>query len=168
MLESLGEGLALRVCDLDFQRKIIRIRQSVDSATRKVKACKSQTSSADLPMPTQLETRLRNYLDKHFQVNDAGLLFVNKVGRPYSANKLREHYLHPLLEALDIPRGGFHAGRHGATSSMLDGGASPSVVQKQMRHSDARTTLGVYGHVVGDAQRRAVESHAERIAKAGR
>ena len=36
---------------------------------------------------------------------------------------------------------------------MLDGGASPSVVQKQMRHSDARITLGIYGHVVGDAQR---------------
>ena len=163
----IGEGIALRVCDLDFQHKIIRVRQSVDSATRKVKACKSQTSSADLPMPTQLETRLRNYLTKHFRENDAGLLFVNKIGRPYSANKLREHHLHPLLKALGIPRGGFHAGRHGATSSMLDGGASPSVVQKQMRHSDARITLGIYGHVVGDAQRRAVESHAERVEAGG-
>jgi integrase len=46
---------------------------------------------------------------------------------------------------------------------MLDGGANVSVVQKQRRHSDARTTLGIYGHVVGDADRRAVESHAERI-----
>jgi hypothetical protein len=51
---------------------------------------------------------------------------------------------------------------------MLDGGATPSVVQKQMRHSSARTTLGIYGHVVGDAQRRAVESHAERIEVGGR
>jgi integrase len=164
----IGEGLALRVCDLDFEHKIVRIRQSVDSATRKIKACKSQNSIADLPMPTQLETRLHNYLEKHFQLNDAGLLFVNKRGRPYSANKLREHHLHPLLETLGIPRGGFHAGRHGATSSMLDGGASPSVVQKQMRHSDARITLGIYGHVVGDAQRRAVESHAERIEASSR
>jgi hypothetical protein len=46
---------------------------------------------------------------------------------------------------------------------MLDGGANPSVVQKQMRHSDPRVTLGIYGHVKGDAQRRAIESHAERI-----
>jgi integrase len=169
----IGEGIGLRVCDLDFERKIIRVRQSVDSATRKIKACKSDSSSADLPMPPQLEARLRSYLgSEHFRPNNAGLdgqplLFVNKRGRPHSANKLREKHLHPLLKRLGIPHGGFHAGRHGATSSMLDGGASPSVVQKQMRHSDARITLGIYGHVVGDAQRRAVETHAERIEAGG-
>ena len=164
----IGEGIALRVCDLDFERKIIRVRQSVDSVTRVIKACKSIASSADLPMPPQLEVRLRSYLaGKYFQPNDAGLLFVNKRGRPYSANKLREKQLHPLLKRLGIPHGGFHAGRHGATSSMLDSGASPSVVQKQMRHSDARITLGIYGHVVGDAQRRAVETHAGRIEAGG-
>jgi integrase len=162
----IGEGLALRDSDLDFERKIIRVRQSIDSATRTVKACKSKASSADLPMPPQLEVRLRGHLaSQHFRANDAGLLFVNKLGRPYSANKLREHHLHPLLEALGIPRGGFHAGRHGATSSMLDAGASPVVVQKQMRHSNPNITLEIYGHVVGDSQRRAVESHAERIEK---
>jgi integrase len=56
-------------------------------------------------------------------------------------------------------------GRHGATSEMLASGVAPTVVQKQMRHSDARITLGIYGHVVGDAQRRAVENHAEHIEK---
>jgi hypothetical protein len=47
----IGEGLALRESDLDFERKIIRARQSVDSATRKAETCKSRTSSADLPTP---------------------------------------------------------------------------------------------------------------------
>jgi len=66
---------------------------------------------------------------------------------------------------LGIPRGGFHAARHGATSEMLANGVAPTVVQKEMRYSDARITLGIYGHVVGDAQRRAVENHAEQIEK---
>lgn len=107
----IGEGIGLRVCDLDFERKIIRVRQSVDSATRKIKACKSQASSADLPMPPQLEARLRSYLaSEHFRPN-AGvdgqpLLFVNKRGRPHSANKLRVKQLHPLLKRLGIPHGG--------------------------------------------------------------
>jgi integrase len=48
---------------------------------------------------------------------------------------------------------------------MLEHGAAPTVVQKQMRHSDARITLGIYGHVVGAAQRQAVEKHAERVEK---
>jgi integrase len=105
----IGDGIALRVSDLDFERKIIRVRQSVDSVTRKVKACKSDASSADLPMPSQLEARLHTYLTSgHFRRNDAGLLFVNKRSRPHSANKLRVKQLHPLLERLGIPHGGFH------------------------------------------------------------
>jgi integrase len=158
-----GEALALRVSDLDFERKIIRVRQSVDSDTRKVQSCKSDASSADGPMPTQLEARLRKFLKG--PASNTGLLFVNRNGRPYSANKLRENQLHPLLKKLGIPHGGFHAARHGVTSELLEGGAAPTVVQRQLRHSDARITLGIYGHVVGNAQRRAVQANAKNVEK---
>jgi integrase len=157
----IGEVLALRVADIDFAHKIVRVRQSVDAATREVQAVKSKASSADVPMPSQLEARLR----KHFQTHDGktDLLFVNGRGRPYSANKLRAKVLHPLLEKLGIPRGGFHAARHGVTSSLLADGATPAVVQKQLRHSDPRITLGVYAHVIGNQQRDAVENRSARI-----
>jgi integrase len=158
-----GEVLALRVNDLDFGRKIIRVRQSVDAATREVQAVKSQASSADVPMPSQLEARLHNHLKTHDGRSE--LLFVNRRGRPFSANKLREKQLHPLLVRLGIERGGFHSLRHGAASALLADGVTPAVVQKQLRHSDARITLGIYGHVVGSQQRDAVEKRAARIAK---
>lgn len=158
----IGETLALRVSDIDFKNKIVRVRQSVDAATRDIQAVKSQASSADLPLPSQLETRLRTYLQKHEDKSD--LLFVNRNGRPFSANKLREKQLHPLLEKLGISRGGFHSMRHGAASSLLANGASPVVVQRQLRHSDPRITLGIYGHVVGSQQRDAVESRAAKLA----
>ena len=122
----IGEVLALRISDIDFTRKIVRVRQSVDAATRNVQAVKSQASSADVPMPSQLAARLRIYLQKHEGKTD--LLFVNRRGRPFSANKLREKQLHPLLVKLGIPRGGFHAARHGATSALLADGATPAVV----------------------------------------
>jgi integrase len=157
----IGEVLALRVSDLDFTRKIVRVRQSVDAATRNVQAVKSQASSADVPMPSQLAARLRIYLRTHEGKTD--LLFVNRRGRPFSANKLREKQLHPLLVKLGIPRGGFHAARHGATSALLADGATPAVVQKQLRHSDPRITLGIYAHVIGDQQRSAVENRSARI-----
>ena len=91
------------------------------------------------------------------------LLFTNRRGRPFSANKLREKQLHPLLVRLSIPRGGFHSMRHGAASALLADGVTPAVVQRQLRHSDARITLGIYGHVVGNQQREAVENRAARI-----
>jgi len=157
----IGEVLALRLSDLDFSREIIRVRQSIDAATRLPQAVKSKASSADVPMPSQLGARLRKHLQTHDGKTD--LLFVNRRGRPFSANKLREKVLHPLLVKLGIPRGGFHSMRHGATSALLADGATPAVVQKQLRHSDARITLGIYGHVIGSQQRDAVENRSARI-----
>jgi integrase len=156
----IGETLALRVSDIDFTERLVKVRQSVDAATRIPGAVKSDASSADLPLPSQLEARLRTHLQKH---EGSDLLFVNRKGRPLSANKLREKQLHPLLVKLSIPRGGFHSMRHGAASSLLADGATPAVVQRQLRHSDARITLGIYGHVVGSQQRDAVQNRAARI-----
>jgi integrase len=92
----IGEALALRVSDIDFTYKIVRVRQSVDAATRTVQAVKSKASSADVPMPSQIEARLRKHIQTHNGKSD--LLFTNRNGRPFSANKLREKVLHPLLD----------------------------------------------------------------------
>jgi len=48
----IGEVLALRVSDVDLTRGIVRVRQSVDAATRTVQALKSTASSSDVPMPS--------------------------------------------------------------------------------------------------------------------
>jgi integrase len=157
----IGETLALRKSDVDFNKHIIRIRQSVDAVTRTPGAVKSRASSADLPMSKELEARLRSHLQQHDGRGD--LLFRNQRGRPFSANKLREKRLHPLLDALKIPRGGFHSMRHGAASSLLADGATPAVVQRQLRHSDARITLGIYGHVIGAEQRSVVQNRSKRL-----
>jgi integrase len=112
-------------------------------------------------MPSQLAHRLRKHLQAHDRKTD--LLFFNRRGRPFSANKLREKVLHPLLEKLGIPPGGFHSMRRGATSALLADGATPAVVQKQLRHSAPRITPGVYGHVIGNQQRETVENRSARI-----
>jgi integrase len=157
----IGETLGLRVADVDFTKRLIRVRQSVDSATRKIGSVKSKASNADLPMPSQLETRLRSYLSKHEGKSE--LLFTNRAGRPLCADKLREKQLHPLLDSLGIPRAGFHSLRHGAASALLADGASPAVVQRQLRHSDPRITLGIYSHVIGDQQRNTVQNRSARL-----
>ena len=40
-----------------------------------------------------------------------------------------------------------------------------AVTKDQMRHSDARVTLGVYGHVIGDSQRDAVDKVGDIVQK---
>jgi integrase len=157
----IGEALGLLVLDLDFRKKVIHVRRSVYMGT--LQTPKSKASVADLPMPSVLESRLKDYLTRNWRKNETGLLFCNRNGRPYSANKLREKRLHPILDSLGIRRCGFHAIRHGVASELIENGAPLTVVQSQMRHSDARITLGRYGHVVGDSQRNAVAALAQKI-----
>jgi hypothetical protein len=45
----------------------------------------------------------------------------------------------------------------------MDVGAPATVAKEQTRHSDARVTLGIYGHVIGNSQRDAVEKVGELL-----
>jgi len=157
-----GEVFALRRSDLDFEKRVIRIRRTLDAATRQMHAPKSRASSADLPMPDVLKDRLLIFLANHWRENEADLLFCNKVGKPMVRNKVALK-LQETLKDLGIERAGLHAFRHMAASELIENGVAPSVVQRQMRHSDSRITLQKYAHVIGDAQRRAVDALASRV-----
>ena len=158
-----GEMLGLKISDLDFERKIIHVRRSIDSKTKKEQTPKSKGSASDVPMPRALEIRLRDFLRSHYRENLNSYLFANRNGNSFSVGKVSEYGLWPVLKRLRIESAGLHAFRHAAASEMLEEGAPLSVVQRQLRHRDARTTLQKYGHVVGDAQRRAIDTLAQKI-----
>ncbi len=153
-----GELLGLQVDDLDFEHRLIHVRRSVWCG--RVQTVKSKASCAAVAMPDALASMLREYLVT-WRPNQARMLFINRVGRPYNANKVVQKGLWPMLDLLKIERCGLHAFRHTHASLLLEVGAAPTVAQAQLRHSDPRITLGVYGHVVGDSQHSAVE----RVAK---
>lgn len=153
-----GEIMGLSVDDLDFERRLIHIRRSAWHG--KLQTVKTKGSNAVLPMPDGLAIILQECLET-WRENPERVLFCNRRGRPYTAEKVVQKRLWPILDSLGIPRCGFHAFRHMHASLLLETGASPKVAQAQLRHSDARLTLGVYGHVVGDSQRNAVERVAE-------
>ena len=73
---------------------------------------------------------------------------------------MRRDILHPIRERLGIPRGGFHAFRHGLGTALMQEGASARVVQQQLGHSDLRM-LARYVHVVPQDQRAAVDRTVE-------
>jgi hypothetical protein len=45
----------------------------------------------------------------------------------------------------------------------MDVGANPTVTKDQIRHSDARITLGVYSHAIGNSQRDAVNKVGDTL-----
>jgi integrase len=158
----IGEVLALRIEDLDFQRRLAHIRlrfsrvlwahQRVKRAWPRCRCCSIWRSVS------------RGFLaSKHYRQNSQGLLFATRRGRPFSANKLRETKLRPLLSSLGIPRAGFHAFRHGVATTLIDSGASITTVGTQLRDSDPRITVELYAHVVPQSQRDAVEGLASAL-----
>jgi integrase len=153
-----GEVVALQKDDLDLASRLIHARRSAWYG--RVQTLKSRSSRADVVMPEALLTLLQEYLAT-WKGNPDGFLFLNRNGRPYASNKVVEYGLWPMLDKLKLPRGGMHTFRHAHASLLMDVGAPATVTKEQMRHSDARITLGVYGHVIGDAQREAVDKVGE-------
>jgi integrase len=160
-----GEVLGLQWSDIDLDRRLLHVRRSAWYG--QIQTAKTKASETVLPIPQPLVTVLKNYREGWKQ-NPQGFLFVTRNGRPPSSNKVVEYRLWTILDALGIPRCGLHAFRHSHTALLLDCGATPKVVQRQLRHADARTTLEIYGHIVGEAQREAVERVASVVDGSGR
>jgi integrase len=151
-----GEILGLRVIDCDLERNLIFVRQTAWEG-RIIQGAKTKGSKNSVPMPSLVREKLEHYLRTH----DRELLFANRKGGPYRRDKIVAKVLHPVLDRIGVPRKGrrvaFHAFRHGLASMLVDL-ASPAVAQRQLRHADAATTLGIYAHVIGSGHKDAVEA----------
>ena len=104
---------------------------------------------------------IRKQLSEYLSTHEHDLLFVNQRGRPFSRNNIVQRILRPMLDKLGIERrgrhAGFHAFRHGHASMLVDS-AGAEVAQRQLRHSDAANTLGIYAHIIGSGHMDAIEA----------
>lgn len=154
-----GEALGLQWGDVDFEHHCIHIRRSAWYG--KAQSTKSKSSAAPITMPTALAAVLREY-QSAWRENPERYLFVTRNGRPPSSNKIVEYHLWPVLDALNIQRCGLHAFRHTVASLIVDAGYAPEVAQQQLRHSNARTTLG-YIHLRGGITEKAMADVADSL-----
>lgn len=84
---------------------------------------KSRTSRRDLPLVEVLVKMLRKYRLR-WVPNEPGYFFANRKGGPIGAQYVRRKVLHPIRERLGIPRGAFHAFRHGHATIIFSEGAN--------------------------------------------
>jgi integrase len=143
-----SEILGLRVQDIDYAHSLIHIRQTAWRGQVRI-GTKTKASRNSVVLPSEV----RRLLTEHKATD---LLFPNRRGHPFSSSKVNERVLGPVLKQLGIS-GSLKAFRHGLSSLLVDI-TNPAVAQRQLRHSDAATTLGIYSHVIGDAHFQAVEA----------
>jgi integrase len=145
-----GELCGLRVQDIDLERGLLVVRQSAWRG--KLVDPKTANSVRVINLSPQCVEHLLAFLIS-WHPNTNGLLFATRNGTPWDAIMQRKRRFRSLLKALNIqvPKGnGFHGFRH-ANAVLMDRLSVPMKVRQQrLGHGDARVTLGIYTHAVGE------------------
>ena len=145
-----GELCGLTVDDIDVERRLLVVRQSAWRG--KLVGLKTANSVRVINLSPHCVEHVREFL-RSWHPNESRLLFASRNGTPWDPNMQRKRRFRSLLKALNIqiPKGnGFHAFRH-ANAVLMDRLSVPMKVRQQrLGHGDARVTLGIYTHTVGE------------------
>lgn len=144
----IGEVLALRKEDIDWDEQVIRVRRSTWRGN--IDTPKTQSGLRRIP--------ISDFLARHLNPMPDGYFFGH--GKIDSSNLLKK--LQPLLAALGLPQMGFHAFRHGNATWMANNGSNEQVRKDRLGHSDFRTTKG-YTHAEKDYHRNLANKIGEAV-----
>lgn len=167
----IGEALALRLEDFDYDRNIITINESLtieneydenNSYIHKkqiIDKTKTEAGTREIYIDELIANEIKEYIDFSNTTNEEirkyrekhkeeALLFCSEHGElnPYSRVKGRyDLILKELgLEKYNIT---FHRYRHTYCTMLAENGASPKVAQTLLGHEDISTTLKIYTSV---------------------
>ena len=146
-----GELFALRWGAVDFDRKVIQVRESVFEGH--FNAPKSRSSVRTIPMGEALKEIFLHLGGKNAAAD--ALVFASRKGTPLRPENVLKRVIHPACERIELPKVGWHDLRH-TSATLLHIHEPVRVAQAILGHSDLQTTLG-YTHVLPGWQRGAME-----------
>jgi integrase len=153
----LGEVLALRWTNVDLDRKVLRVVETLEQTKAfgiRFKAPKSKAGKRNVTMPdilvealqkhrkAQLELRVQLGLGK---LPDDALLFSTIEGHPLSTIDVSCEWGR-VAGRIGIPEITFHALRHTHASQLIDAGVDIATISKRLGHATPAITLSVYAH----------------------
>jgi integrase len=137
----IGEALALRWTDVDLDRKVLTVRQSVEDTGGTLIVGPTKTyATRTVTLPNSLVTDLEHRLDR-----SAALVFPNRSGGYQRYRNWRRTWDKACAASgvTALP----HDLRATCASLLIDSGASPKDVQQHLGHQDVNTTLRLYARV---------------------
>lgn len=148
----MGEILALKYSDIDFERNVIIVRHTLARINKKwtLKETKTQASKRKVYLPNALST----------------YLLKNKYNRGYCDNSFvctrgDGNYLHPAFlrrrfyefqNENGLPKIKFHELRHSHGTFLSSSSASLKAIQERLGHSSSKTTSDIYLHSTSSIQ----------------
>jgi integrase len=172
-----GEALAIRKVDIDWAKAEIAVTgvlQRIDGKLMRTPP-KPGASATTVPVPAMLLSALRRHLDRMVEEgwDNAELVFVSDVGTPLEPRNVNRHFKALVKKANDLIIAAntdravpiplipetirIHDLRHSCATFLIAQGAHPRVIMETLRHAQISTTMNIYGHVIENVQREAVE-----------
>ncbi|MEN6326044.1 MAG: tyrosine-type recombinase/integrase [Syntrophomonas sp.] len=162
-----GELLGLMWHNVDQNRRILYVKQQLQYIAGKgyiYKDPKTPKSKRQIPLSTGLITLLKEVRKEQAQdkllagygYEDNDLVFCLENGKPLDPTNLTKRF-----KALAIKNGHpdmrFHDLRHTCATLLINAGVDAKKVQNILGHESITTTLDVYGHVLPNMQRDAID-----------
>lgn len=164
-----GEVLAIRWRNVDLDRGLIRVVESLEQTKAGIRFKSPKTERARaITLPTFAVEELRRLKRQQAEglltlgVRQTGdtLVCARRDGEPLQPQSLTHEFPRFLGRlGADFPRVRFHDLRHSHATQLLLAGIHPKVAQERLGHSTISTTLDLYSHVTATMQ----EDAADRL-----
>ncbi|MCM1567031.1 MAG: site-specific integrase [Dehalobacter sp.] len=164
-----GELLALRWKDIDLDKGILQVRQSLNRVVKESGGKKTQLMFSEpktkksqrvIKVPAHAMTELKAHqLATGNRDKPEALIFASKEGKPIDPRSFTKMYERLLIKA-ELPKTSFHALRHTVAVLLLQAGEKPKNIQDLLGHEKYSTTMDIYASYVPDDEK---EKTAENL-----
>ena len=169
----LGEALGLRWEDVDLERKVLRVEQTLQRLPKAqgeehgrvaFGPPKSETSRRSVSLPDFAVLTLQRHRTRQKEERlkaggdwqNLNLVFTSTIGTPVDERNLRREFKE-ILKAAKLPHMRIHDLRHTCASLLLAQGVQAKVVQEILGHSQITLTLDTYSHLIPGLQQDAAQ-----------
>ena len=171
-----GEIMGLRWSDIEFQNKMIRVRQTLVISQEQgtiFKKPKSNSSIRGIDITEDVISLLKKRKKQQNEnklmlgpdyIDDYNLVFSKDNGDKFYP-KVASDRFNRVAKKAGLEQFTLHSLRHTHATLMLQAGVHPKVIQERLGHSDISTTLNIYSHVIPTMQKEAAEKFKNFLEK---
>lgn len=147
----IGELIALKFDDIDFEKKKIRINKSITRLKRKniLGTTKTLTSNRIIDINDVVINTLKEIKEKTYGL-DSNIFPVNQQSFFYHIRKLGKR--------CGIENIGLHTFRHSHATYLFSKGVNILLISKRLGHTNISTTLNVYTHIMQEMEWQLLEA----------
>ncbi len=158
-----GEILGLRWKDVDLEKGILYVRQTLSKDGKQfLTGAKTASGVRSIKLSNETVVVLKKHraaiakekLKTGPSYQDYDLVICTDSGTPVNPENLKKSYSR-LIQAAGVPKIRFHDLRHTHATMLLSQGVNAKVISERLGHSNIKTTLDIYSHILPNMQEEA-------------